>query len=379
MTDDPKPTVSRNNNILIARREAVQPSNRAERGWTRTELADAVNRALAELYPCENTAVEEVDGRWIGKLERGLHSWPSERRRAALRHVLGVRTDAELGLYIRRKKPRGAHQVSRGPSVIDTSTPHPARRYNYWLGGKDHFEADRRSADEISKGFPTAVGAARANRAFLRRAVTYLAKAGIRQFLDIGTGLPAPDNTHEVAQRITPEARVVYVDNDPIVMTHARALLLGDPRGRTAYLEADLRDPEVILQHPALKRTLDLTEPVALLLIAVLHFIQDDDQALAVVRRLRRALPPGSYLVVTNATIDFSTPEVVAFYEQMVASGKSDIRLRPIAQFSRFFEGLELVEPGIVPAHDWRAEDLDDPARPSASDVSLYGAIGRVL
>ncbi|WIN00812.1 SAM-dependent methyltransferase [Actinoplanes oblitus] len=280
---------------------------------------------------------------------------------------------------MRRKNAPGAGRVTPKSSQLDTSTPHPARRYNYWLGGKDNFAADRQSGDEISRLFPTAMIAARANRAFLRRAVSYLAHRGIRQFLDIGTGLPAPDNTHEVAQRIAPSSRVVYVDNDPIVMVHARALLQSHPEGRTAYLEGDLREPQAILRHRLLKQTLDMTEPVALLLVAVLHFIQDDDEAVAVVKKLRDSLPSGSYLVVSNATTDFNAPEVVAAYEGMVAAGKNDIRCRPKEQFSRFLDGLELVEPGIVPANDWRAEDLGDPERPSAADVSLYGAVGRVL
>ncbi|WP_436528214.1 SAM-dependent methyltransferase [Actinoplanes sp. HUAS TT8] len=363
---------------LIERRQAMKTPNREKPGWSRTELAEAVNKALVELFPGQNTKSDEVDGRWIGKLERRDHSWPSDARRAALRRALGVQTDAEIGLYIRRKMVRSEPRIARDLSSVDGSVAHPARRYNYWLGGKDNFAADRESGDEISNFFPTAVIAALANRAFVGRAITYLAGLGVRQFLDIGCGLPAPDNTHEVAQRIVPDARVVYVDNDPIVMAHARALLLGHPSGKTAYLEADLRDPESILDHPALEETLDLTQPVGLLLVAVLHFIRDDSQALAAVRRLLEVLPSGSYLVVSNATTDFNTPEVVALYEQMVAAGRNDIVCRSKEQFGRFFDGLELVEPGIVPAHDWHAEDADAPGRPSAADVSLYGAVGRL-
>src|SRR3954453_13107577 len=156
---------------------------------------------------------------------------------------------------------------------MNTSVAHPTRRYNYWLGGKDHFAADRESGDLLANAFPTARIAAQENRDFLRRSVRFLAESGGRQFLDIGTGLPVPDNTHEIAQRIAPESRGPYVDNDPIVMTHSRALTIGTPAGRTGSLEADLRDPEAILGHPELKAVLDLGEPVALLLVAVLHFL----------------------------------------------------------------------------------------------------------
>jgi len=259
---------------------------------------------------------------------------------------------------------------------MDTSVPQPARRYNYWLGGKDHFAADRESGDAIAEAFPVVVELARANRAFLRRAVRFLAEAGVRQFLDIGTGLPAPDNTHEVAQRVAPESRVVYVDNDPIVMTHARALMQGDPRGRTAYLEADVRDPAAILRNPILRDTLDLNQPVALLLVAVLHFLHDDDQTAGVVAQLLDPLPPGSYLVMTHGTMDFSTPAGVAAYEKMFAAGGTDVRARPRATVEGYFSGLQILEPGIVPVSDWRAED---PAadRPVSEDLGIYGVVGR--
>jgi hypothetical protein len=259
---------------------------------------------------------------------------------------------------------------------MDTSVPHPARRYNYWLGGKDHFAADRESGDAIAAAFPVVVELARANRAFLRRAVRFVAEAGVRQFLDIGTGLPAPDNTHEVAQRVAPESRVVYVDNDPIVMVHARALMQGDPRGRTAYLEADVRDPAAILRNPILRETLDLDQPVALLLVAVLHFLHDDDETAGVVRQLLDALPSGSYLVMTHGTMDFSSPAGVAAYEKMFAAGGTDVRARPSATIAEYFSGLSIVEPGIVPVTDWRA---DDPVadRPVSEDLGIYGVVGR--
>ena len=259
---------------------------------------------------------------------------------------------------------------------IDTSVPHPARRYNYWLGGKDHFAADRESGDAIASAFPIVAELARANRAFQRRSVAFLAQQGVRQFLDVGTGLPAPDNTHEVAQRVAPSSRVVYVDNDPIVMVHARALMQGDPRGRTAYVEADLRDPRAILSHPTLRDTLDLREPVGLLLIAVLHFVHDDAQAADAVETLLGALPAGSYLALSHGTMDFSTPEGVAAYEKMFAAGGTDVRARPKPVIEEYFAGTELLDPGIVPVSDWRAEDA--PAdRPVSQDLGIYAAVGR--
>ena len=259
---------------------------------------------------------------------------------------------------------------------IDTSVPHPARRYNYWLGGKDHFAADRASGDAIAKAFPIVVALARANRKFLGRVVRFVGGEGVRQFLDVGTGLPAPDNTHEVAQRVAPESRVVYVDNDPIVMVHAGRQLQGDPRGRTAYLEADLRDPQAILGHPALRDTLDLDEPVGLLLIAILHFIHDDEQAATSVRTLVDALPSGSFVAITHGTMDHSSPEGIAAYEKMFAAGGTDVRARGKDQILAWFEGLEIVEPGIVLVSDWRADD--DPAdRPVSDDLGIYAVVGR--
>jgi hypothetical protein len=265
---------------------------------------------------------------------------------------------------------------SSDQSRIDTTVPHPARRYSYWLGGKDHFAADRESGDAIAAAFPAVVALARANRAFLRRAVHFLAEAGVRQFLDLGTGLPAPDNTHEVAQRVVPEARVVYVDNDPIVMVHARALLQGDPRGATAYLEADVRDPDAILDHPNLRETLDLTQPVGVLLITTLHFVHDDQQVAAVVKRLLDAVPSGSYLVVTHGTMDFSSEQGIAAYEQMFAAGRTDVRARPRTTLERYLEDLEIVEPGFVPVAEWRPDAASGPA-PDSPDLQIYAVVAR--
>jgi hypothetical protein len=261
---------------------------------------------------------------------------------------------------------------------IDTSVPHPARRYNYLLGGKDNFAADRASADQLVAYHPTVRTTAIENRRFLRRAVRYLAgECGIRQFLDIGTGLPTADNTHQVAQAVAPEARVVYVDNDPMVMVHARALLTSTPEGATSYIEDDLRHPGRILRRTELHNTLDMEQPVALMLVAVLHFIVGDGAATPIVRRLVDALAPGSYLVISSSTDDFAaSAEQAAAYKDLVLAGKIDIWPRPMAEFEEQFEGLELVEPGIVPVAEWRAEGEPEP-RPSPRDVSMYGGVAR--
>ncbi|MEU1606593.1 SAM-dependent methyltransferase [Micromonospora matsumotoense] len=273
--------------------------------------------------------------------------------------------------------PTGAAQ--HPSDRIDTSVAHPARRYNYWLGGKDNFQADRDSGDAMAAAFPTIRTAALENRRFLQRAVAHLAReAGIRQFLDIGTGIPTANNTHEVAQAIAPDARVVYVDNDPIVLAHARALLTSSTEGATAYIDADLREPEKILHHPDLRRTLDLGQPVALMLVAILHFVPDSDDPYAVVRRLLAELPPGSYLAASHATYDLLPPPVA---EEARAANRSGtppgmINLRGRDGFAGFFDGLDLVPPGVVSVAEWRAETEPQP-RPAADEVSMYGAVGR--
>jgi hypothetical protein len=260
---------------------------------------------------------------------------------------------------------------------LDTGVAHPARRYNYWLGGKDNFAADRESGDLLAKSYPAARIAARANRAFLQRAVRHLAgEAGIRQFLDIGTGLPTADNTHDVAQRIAPDARVVYADNDPMVMAHARALLTSTPAGRTRYIEEDLREPERILSHPDLVETLDLDRPVALMLVAVVHFLPDQAAARDVVQALLRALPSGSYLTMSCATKEFLTPDLAANWDETLRTGKSDVHPRDRAAFTEFFAGLDLVQPGIVAVSEWRA-DPDAEEQPAPVDASIFGAVGR--
>ena len=235
---------------------------------------------------------------------------------------------------------------------FDTSVAHNARVWNYWLGGKDNFEADRAAGDRVFAMFPDIVHVARADRAFLGRAVRFLAvEANIRQFLDIGTGLPTADNTHDVAQRAAPESKIVYVDYDPVVLTHAQALLTSSPEGQTDYIQADLRDTDTILKAAA--RTLDLTRPVAILLIAVLHFIPDADDPYAVVARLMDAVPSGSYLVIAHAAADIApeaSAEMARRYNQMASA---TVTPRTRDQVARFFTGLDLLPPGLVPINQW--------------------------
>ena len=261
-----------------------------------------------------------------------------------------------------------------GYDGIDTTRPHPARRYNYWLGGKDNFAVDRESGDAIAAAMPSIRIATLENRRFLQRAVRFVAEQGVRQFLDIGTGLPTADNTHEVAQSIDPAARVVYADNDPLVLAHARALLTGSRRGTTAYLDADLRDPQRILGDPVLRDTLDLSRPVALMLVAILHFIRDDEHPREILDQLVGALAPGSYLVVSHATWDYLPDEVTAELQRSNADGR--FRPRSAEQVATLLDGLDLVEPGIVPVSRWHAADAPRP-RPSDADVSCYGAVAR--
>jgi hypothetical protein len=259
-------------------------------------------------------------------------------------------------------------------SRFDVGVAHPARRYNYWLGGKDNFAADRASGDAIAATFPTIRDSVRENRKFLRRVVEFLAgEAGIDQFLDVGTGLPTADNTHEVAQRVTPSSRIVYVDNDPIVLAHARALLTSSPQGATAYIDADLRDPGKILDAPQLRATLDLQRPVALVLLAVLHFVHDDHDPYGVVGRLVEALPAGSYLVMSHATYDLVEPDRV---EVLETKSGGQWRSRSRDEFARFFDGLEFVDPGVVPIGNWRPDPGVVP--PDPAEIVTYGAVARV-
>ncbi|HVB42736.1 MAG TPA: SAM-dependent methyltransferase [Streptosporangiaceae bacterium] len=240
----------------------------------------------------------------------------------------------------------------------DTGVAHSARVYNYLLGGKDNFAADRAAGDLVIQALPGAVLSARANRAFLGRAVRFLAdQAGIRQFLDIGTGIPAANNTHQVAQAIAPESRVVYVDNDPIVLAHARALLASHPAGATDYIEADLRDPRKILDSAAL---LDFTHPVAVMLLAILHFFSDEDDPHQIVATIMDALPTGSYLVISHAAEDINSEAMARMASTMKHKLPEQGTVRDHAAVVRFFDGLELIEPGVVQLSKWRPESPAD-------------------
>jgi len=259
---------------------------------------------------------------------------------------------------------------------IDISRPHSARMYDYYLGGKDHFAVDRETAEIAARDWPAVRIAVRENRKFLARVVNYLAgEEGIRQFLDIGTGLPSANNVHEVAQRIAPDARVVYVDNDPLVLAHARALLTSSSAGRTAYINADLREPEKILADPVVRQALDFGQPIALMLVAVLHFIADDEGPADIVASLLDALPPGSYLVASHVTPEHD-PESVHGLERAYRAGGVTAQVRTASKFGRlFFSGLEFVPPGLVLVSDWRP-DTSGP-QPTPGEVSWYGAVAR--
>jgi S-adenosyl methyltransferase len=262
------------------------------------------------------------------------------------------------------------------PPEIDVSRPHPARIYDYFLGGKDNFAADRATADKVIESWGTVRTGVRENRAFLGRAVRYLAgEAGITQFLDIGTGLPSANNVHEVAQAINPECRVAYADNDPIVLAHARALLASGPQGAIAYIDADVREPEKILAHPSVRATIDFTRPVALMLVAVLHFLPDEDEPRRIVETLVDALPSGSFLTASHATAEHN-PAGLAGAGRAYSDGGMRGALRTCDEFTELaFTGLELVDPGVVLVSDWRPEP--GALRPQPSEVNTYGGVGR--
>jgi hypothetical protein len=256
---------------------------------------------------------------------------------------------------------------------IDTGRPHTARIWNYWLGGKDNYEVDRAAGDRIRQLHPGIGEYARADRLFLGRAVRHLVgEVGIRQFLDIGTGLPTAGNTHEVAQRIAPQARIVYVDNDPLVLAHARALLTSTPEGRTDYLDEDLRNVEAILEHAS--KTLDFSEPVALMLLGVVIFIGDDEDPYGLVRRLTDRLPAGSHLVLSHTVTHPAMPDVdeaVTFWNE---HGTPKLTQRTPEDVARFFDGLQLLEPGVVSCSRWRPQD-DHGAEPE--EVAMFGGVAR--
>ena len=240
-------------------------------------------------------------------------------------------------------------------SGIDTSTPHSARIWNYWLGGKDNYAVDRAAGDAYIAVHPDVTVVARASRAFLARTVTYLAEeAGIRQFLDVGTGLPTADNTHEVAQRVAPDARIVYVDNDPLVLAHARALLTSTPEGATHYLDADMHQPDQLLAGA--REILDLDRPVALMFMGVLGHVPDLAEARRLVRLLLDHMPSGSYLVINDGTDVVRGKAVTEAQEQYNESGAVPYRIRTPEEIAGFFDGLEWVEPGFVSVPLWRPE-----------------------
>ena len=250
---------------------------------------------------------------------------------------------------------------------IDTTVPHSARIWNYWLGGKDNYAVDREAGDKVAAMLPSIVAQARADRAFLGRAIRYLAgEEGIRQFLDIGTGLPTADNTHQVAQRVAPQSRIVYADNDPLVLAHARALLTSAPEGACDYVDGDLREPDKILAKAA--RTLDLTKPVALMLLGIVHHIPDTQQAYSIVGHLVAALAPGSFLTInhsTSAVHGAAMEEAVAHWNRV---GTPSMTLRTPEQIARFFDGLDLLPPGVVSCSRWRPDPSPTGDQPAEVD-----------
>ncbi len=267
-------------------------------------------------------------------------------------------------------------EPASAPPEIDVTRAHPARMYDYFLGGKDNFAADRAVAAQVLDSWGSVRTAVRENRAFLGRAVRYLAgEAGVTQFLDIGTGLPSANNVHEVAQAVNPEARVVYADNDPIVLAHARALLASGPRGVTTYLDADIRDPAAILSDPVTRATLDFSKPIGLILVAVLHFLPDEDEPRRIVQTLTDALPPGSYLVASHATAEHN-PEGLSGAGRAYSRGGMRGAIRNSEVFAELaFTGLKLVDPGVVLVSEWRPKA--DAIRPQASEVNTYGGVAR--
>ncbi|PWI12838.1 S-adenosyl methyltransferase [Streptomyces sp. Act143] len=254
---------------------------------------------------------------------------------------------------------------------IDTSVPHSARIWNYWLGGKDNYPVDAAAGDAYTAVFPGIVTIARSSRAFLRRTIAHLVtEAGIRQFLDVGTGLPTAQNTHEVAQRLAPEARIVYVDNDPSVLAHARALLRSTDEGATAYIDADVTDPDRILAAAA--KTLDLGRPTALILSNILGHVADHDQARSLVARLMDALPSGSYLAVNDGSLGID-PVFEQAQDAYNSSGAVPYNLRTAEEITAFFDGLDLIEPGVVPVTQWRPEA----GAPAPEVVAEHGGVAR--
>jgi hypothetical protein len=267
----------------------------------------------------------------------------------------------------------GRNGQPEAPAVIDTSRAHQARIYDYWLGGKDNFAVDREAAEQALAAYPGLRQGVRAQRAFLGNAVRYLAAtAGIRQFLDIGTGIPTASNTHEVAQTVDPDCRIVYVDNDPMVLAHARALLTGMRQGTTTYLDADLRDTEAVLTGAA--ALLDFQQPVAVLLIGVLQLIPDRDDPHAIVAQLLRAVPPGSWLAVFHPASDILADKIGEAARRVNVRSASTVTLRNRGQVEQFFDGLELLDPGLVQVHRWQPGSI---APDTGEEVAGYAGLAR--
>ncbi|MGH9211195.1 MAG: SAM-dependent methyltransferase [Acidimicrobiales bacterium] len=270
----------------------------------------------------------------------------------------------------------------REPPEIDTSVAHAARVYDYLLGGTDNFAVDREAADLQVKAMGTTLEKSRAdiraNRAFLGRAVRHLAlDGGVRQFLDLGTGIPNADNVHAVAQQAAPTARVVYVDNDPIVLAHAHALLRSTTEGATAYIDGDLREPDVVLRRAA--TTLDLTKPVAVMLVSILHLIGSDDDPYGVVGQFMDSVPSGSYLVISHLTKDIQTEAMAGLERSAPPDARYSFLMRSRAEVSRFFDRLELVEPGVVSVDTWRPEATPPPNAPDGGQVPFWCGVGHKL
>jgi SAM-dependent methyltransferase len=269
---------------------------------------------------------------------------------------------------------RSEQQAEEAPFELNTNVAQSARVYDYWLGGKDNFPADQAVAEAIAEQLPSIRTQVRAQRAFLGRSVRYLARdAGIRQFLDIGTGIPSAGNVHDVAQEFAPDAQVLYVDNDPIVLVHARALRPSTPQGRVSFIQADLREPRKILRAPELAETLDLSEPVGLVLIGIMHHLRDEDDPRGIVATLMEALAPGSYLVLSQSTPDFDPEAMRGLAAASEQGGIANVP-RSLADTEPFFAGLELVEPGLVPMATWRPDPV---AEQDPRSVYAYGGVAR--
>jgi SAM-dependent methyltransferase len=262
----------------------------------------------------------------------------------------------------------------RNSSEVDTSRPHAARLYDYYLGGKDWFPVDREAGEQVKKIFPEAETGARANRDFMHRAVRHVAREhGVRQFLDIGTGIPTAPNLHQVAQEVAPECAVVYADHDPLVLEYADALMLSAPEGRTAYVQADVRHDSVI-DSREVHETLDLERPVALSLLALLHFVPDGHGPQAIVRSMLDRLAPGSFLLLSHATADFDEDGHLEQVKKIYEDGGTPVQIRDKAEIEVFFDGLELIEPGLTPTHRWRP---DEPSTITDAQAFCYAGVAR--